>query len=210
MTKNARHFAQIQRILCGQVRGRLEPVAYLSAADILGAIYLREPRCSQQILCLGIGSAYTPAALDQWAFLGDICDHFTQYRGSRPHLTVYDPQFRAADKAFLRRQQAHLPEENYVRTGLESIDCMQCGAYELREPTFVYMPHCPKDMYEALLRANWHMDRLAQLVLCGNELSMYMTDMAAYPCIERIGVCVCVCVSARMKGVTNEHDRRRY
>ena len=74
---------------------------------------------------------------------------------------------------------------------------MQCGAYELREPTFVYMPHCPKDMYEALLRANWHMDRLAQLVLCGNELSMYMTDMAAYPCIERIGVCVCVCVCVR-------------
>ena len=50
----------------------------------------------------------------------------------------------------------------------------------------MYMPHCPKELYEALLHANWSKEALERVVLCGNELSMYSLDMAAYPCLNRI------------------------
>lgn len=29
------------------------------------------------------------------------------------------------------------------------------GARRVLEPTFFYMPHCEKELYDALLRANW-------------------------------------------------------
>ena len=47
------------------------------------------------------------------------------------------------------------------------------------------MPHCPKELYEAVLRANWDRQRLQALVLCGNELDMYYPH-ETIPCISRI------------------------
>lgn len=61
----------------------------------------------------------------------------------------------------------------------------QCGAYVFEHPTLVYMPHCPRELYEALLRANWDRQQLQTLVLCGNELDMYPQN-EEIPCISRI------------------------
>ena len=127
-----------------------------------------------QILCLGIGSASVPAARDQWALLQDMRQHISKRCGTQPLVVVFDPQFDDMDVALVQRQQAQLPQEN------------NCGAYQLSEPTLVYMPHCPKELYEALLRANWKKEALDHIILCGNELSLYSTAMTAYPCLERI------------------------
>lgn len=62
----------------------------------------------------------------------------------------------------------------------------QCGEYTLDRPTLVYMPKCPRALYEALLRANWDAARLRGLVLCGNDLDAYMAQ-DAYPAMARAG-----------------------
>lgn len=131
-------------------------------------------RSPVQILCLGIGSASVPAARDQWALLQDMRHHIFKHCGIHPLVIVFDPQFGELDVALVHRQQAQLPTEN------------SCGAYELSERTLVYMPHCPKELYEALLRANWRKEALEHIILCGNELGQYSTDMTAFPCLERI------------------------
>lgn len=131
-------------------------------------------RSPVQILCLGIGSASVPAARDQWALLQDMRQHIYKHCGTQPVVVVFDPQFEDMDVALVQRQRAQLPLEN------------KCGAYQLSEPTLVYMPHCPKELYEALLRANWRKEALERVILCGNELSLYSTDMSAFPCLERI------------------------
>ena len=131
-------------------------------------------RSPVQILCLGIGSASVPAARDQWALLQDMRQHIYKHCGTQPVVVVFDPQFEDMDVALVQRQRAKLPLEN------------NCGAYQLSEPTLVYMPHCPKELYEALLRANWRKEALERIILCGNELSLYSTDMSAFPCLERI------------------------
>lgn len=75
-------------------------------------------------------------------------------------VTVYDPLFSPQDVAVLARLGMTLPESN------------NCGAYTLREPTIIYMPHCPREMYEALLRSNWSLD-LRSFAICGNDFDDY-------------------------------------
>lgn len=62
---------------------------------------------------------------------------------------------------------------------------MQCGSYTFDAPTLAYMPHCPKELYDALLRANWSKDGLRRLVLCGNDLERYSMS-ADTPALARI------------------------
>ena len=62
----------------------------------------------------------------------------------------------------------------------------QCGEYTLDRPTLVYMPKCPRALYEAVLRANWDAVQLRGLVLCGNDLDAYMAQ-DAYPAMTRAG-----------------------
>ncbi|WFD25862.1 hypothetical protein MNAN1_000829 [Malassezia nana] len=61
----------------------------------------------------------------------------------------------------------------------------ECGGYSFTSPTLLYMPHCPKELYENVLRANWDRQRLQTLVLCGNELDMYALHNSL-PCISRL------------------------
>jgi len=35
------------------------------------------------------------------------------------------------------------------------------------------MPHCPRSLFDLLLRRNWTPERLRRLVLVGNRLDMY-------------------------------------
>lgn len=124
-----------------------------------------------EILCLGIGRLSSSAAREQLAFLLALRDAM----GSRiSRTTVYDPLFAAEDTAVLARLEMTLPASN------------KCGAYALDQRTVIYMPHCPKELYESLLRSNWSV-RLQSLAICGNDLEEYsMGDLSAYPCIQRI------------------------
>lgn len=101
---------------------------------------------------------------------------------------MYDPLFQAQDLDLVAELGMLLPTDNTVRRGACYADA-QCGHYTLTVPTFVYMPHCPRELYEALLRANWSSESLRDTVLCGNDLSHYsMAGEAvdAFPCIRRI------------------------
>lgn len=40
-------------------------------------------------------------------------------------------------------------------------------------PTLVYMPHCPRSLFDDLLRKNWSVEALKRLVILGNRLDMY-------------------------------------
>lgn len=98
-------------------------------------------------------------------------------------VTVYDPLFGDDDVALLALLGMDLPDANKVGSSTD-----QCGAYTLDQPTLAYMPHCPKELYESLLRANWAKHRLEQLVLCGNDMDNYpLADDR--PAMHRISTC---------------------
>ncbi|WFC99076.1 hypothetical protein MYAM1_001812 [Malassezia yamatoensis] len=119
------------------------------------------------ILCLGIGSLREKPAQYQLAFLMML------RRGLECTVSIFDPLFDARDLALVRHLGMQAPLEN------------KCGHYTLDRPTFVYMPRCPRELYESLLRANWTELLLRQMVLCGNDLDHY-NAMDTYPAMTRI------------------------
>jgi hypothetical protein len=57
------------------------------------------------------------------------------------------------------------------------IHAQQLGAHVLSDgvPTLAYLPHCPRELYESFLKANWHRHAWSdgRVVLLGNPLSQY-------------------------------------
>lgn len=51
------------------------------------------------------------------------------------------------------------------------------GSHSLSAPTLIYMPHCAKPLYEALLSANYS-PALSTHILLGNVLYDYVPDLA--------------------------------
>ncbi|WFD35814.1 hypothetical protein MCUN1_002682 [Malassezia cuniculi] len=124
---------------------------------------------ARAILCLGIGRLCTTAAQEQAAFLLAL-----RSATGCTSVTVYDPLFTPQDAAVLTKLDMSLPASN------------NCGSYTLDEPTIVYMPHCPKELYDALLRSNWS-GSLATHTVIGNDFDDYAAgDLSTCPCIKRI------------------------
>lgn len=46
------------------------------------------------------------------------------------------------------------------------------------QPTLFYLPHCPRSLNEALLRANWRPGALDRLFLVSNTFDTYMLQYA--------------------------------
>lgn len=161
------------KLLCvGRVRRRIN-----TDADIMKAVAARAP---SHLFCLGIGALSQAPAQWQMALLLEMRGFLAATTNLEPRTTVFDPLFGDVDVALLRRLGCDLPLEN------------ACGKYILHEPTLVYMPHCPKELYEALLRANWNENRLRQCILVGNTLEHYASAsearMVGFPCLTRISV----------------------
>jgi len=47
----------------------------------------------------------------------------------------------------------------------------QEGKRTVTKPTLFYMPHCGKALYNNLLWANWHIDKLKYVTILGNSFT---------------------------------------
>jgi hypothetical protein len=57
----------------------------------------------------------------------------------------------------------------------------QHGEYDLTSsPVFVYMPHCDIGLHERLLRRNFDLERLSNLLMIANDLSVYVERSVFY------------------------------
>lgn len=58
------------------------------------------------------------------------------------------------------------------------------GAYAIKTPTLVFMPHCDIELYDHFLRANWSEEGMGRVILVGNDLAAYVerriTRLAGY------------------------------
>ncbi|CEH14292.1 Uncharacterized conserved protein [Ceraceosorus bombacis] len=74
--------------------------------------------------------------------------------------------------------------------GLTCLSKNEQGSYVLEQPTLVYMPHCGRSLYESILRANWSIKGLQNLLLCSNGFDKYAqlsNDLKRKaPCMHRI------------------------
>lgn len=54
----------------------------------------------------------------------------------------------------------------------------------INEPTFLYMPHCPRSLYESLLATN--KEHLENIILLSNELKVYSERWVACRSARRV------------------------
>lgn len=105
----------------------------------------------------------------------------------RPHIRVsaFDPISSDLDDKVLRS------------LGIEPVDRATACPKAYKEPMLLFMPHCPRGLYEAYLRANWgSADQLRRVVLCCNRLTRYSEVISSAnskisthddpSCIERV------------------------
>lgn len=82
----------------------------------------------------------------------------------RPHIRVsaFDPISSDLDDKVLRS------------LGIEPVDRATACPKAYKEPMLLFMPHCPRGLYEAYLRANWaSAEQLRRVMLCCNRLTRY-------------------------------------
>ena len=56
----------------------------------------------------------------------------------------------------------------------------------LSEPTLLYMPHCPRFLYDQLLQKNWSIEGLRRIVLLGNALDIYNDPLVVGESLSRL------------------------
>lgn len=111
----------------------------------------------KRIVGYGLGSIETSfISRQQLAFLLLIMDE------TKCHCEVFDPIFTELDKEVLKTFNIIVSDANTQ------------AQQKLSELTLVYMPHCGKALYNNIISSNWCKDDLANVVLIGNRLDMYL------------------------------------
>ncbi|KIM80814.1 hypothetical protein PILCRDRAFT_518728 [Piloderma croceum F 1598] len=136
------------------------------------------PFTSFEVLCLGLGSpSCSRDARAQLAFLVSTCDSCGI---DRRKVSIYDPVFTEDDVKLLRDLQFNcLTDDKQAK-------------YPLLNPTLLFMPHCDRNLYENVLRANWTQERLQNMLLIANCFSEYVDNIPSHkltvesPCLTRI------------------------
>ncbi|KAH8117539.1 hypothetical protein DFH11DRAFT_1025896 [Phellopilus nigrolimitatus] len=133
----------------------------------------------KNVLCLGLGSpTESVQARFQLCFLLELRDEILPQ--NQASISAFDPIFSSQDTTLL------------TSLGVQILSDNQHGKHILSVPTLVFMPHCDRELYEGLLRANWRAPPLANLVLIGNELCRYTESIssrilgAESPCVSRL------------------------
>jgi len=150
----------------------------LSCKDIIHKA-LDELRITpQKVLCLGLGSPSSSRdARAQLALLGCLCASLDI---DSADISMYDPVFTEADRQLLQT------------LGIRCLDHIQGAEHSLDRPTMLYMPHCDLKLYEMVIRANWTLDGLCNIVFLANRFSDYVDNNAASklekesPCLLRL------------------------
>lgn len=107
----------------------------------------------KQIICLGIGRvSECSIARHQLSLLAII-----QQKLKIISAKIYDPVLSNYDKVILERLNFEILSENKE------------GKYSITTPTLFYLPHCPKQITNNLLFANWKPESLKNLILICNS-----------------------------------------
>ncbi|GAA5822644.1 hypothetical protein JCM11251_004328 [Rhodosporidiobolus azoricus] len=117
-----------------------------------------KPAC---VVCLGLGSlADSTKAQDQYILLREVLEELDGITDKDIPVEFYDPVFSAEDAAFLTSQgHSVLSAEHPLH---------------LPRPTLLYIPHGPRTLFDALLRANWTSPaQLQRVIILGNRLDLY-------------------------------------
>ncbi|KAL7411803.1 hypothetical protein BDY24DRAFT_394937 [Mrakia frigida] len=131
------------------------------------------------MVCFGLGSLENSRiAQMQLLLLLDLSK-----RLNITSMEAYDPAFTSVDELLLGSYSISvLPTNTHGHHPLPSDD----------STTLVYMPHCPRTLYQNFLFSNWSEDALGRLILLSNEISGYVVReplkklQALAPCLPLI------------------------
>lgn len=118
-------------------------------------------------LCLGIGKVLTDrSAQVQMGLLLELID---QFKIATDSVEIYDPEWDAGDRKVLQELGLTVLKEN--KSGRHVLD--------IRCSYLVYMPHCPKELYEEFLAANFtpRLGQSPRYLLLGNDLAEYDANL---------------------------------
>ena len=122
--------------------------------------HLAEGASVERLHCLGLGRfSACPVARAQTAFLVGLAKTLGVGR-----VTVHDPAFSSFERSFLESEGFEVDPVN--REGRLSVG-------EDRHPgtTLFFLPHCPKQLTNNLLWANWSPDSLNKVVVLANSFA---------------------------------------
>lgn len=107
----------------------------------------------REIVCLGIGRiSDCSIAKHQLALISLLARHF-----GIETIKFFDPVLSASEKQLIEELNYKVLTENKE------------GKYEAAHPTLFYLPHCPKQITNNLLYANWNSEKIQNLLLICNS-----------------------------------------
>ncbi|ORY72215.1 hypothetical protein BCR35DRAFT_307768 [Leucosporidium creatinivorum] len=110
------------------------------------------------LVCLGLGSvADSRKSQEQFILLQELIAEIGDALQAK--TTIYDPVFAEEDY------------EYFMNEGLDALKAEHDLTFDT--VTLLYMPHCPRPLFNELIRKNWDPAKLRRLVLLGNRLDMY-------------------------------------
>ncbi|SGY73364.1 BQ5605_C005g03286 [Microbotryum silenes-dioicae] len=113
------------------------------------------PTCA---VCLGLGTLTdSPKSQEQYLLLEALQDELGTLL-TKP-TEVYDPVFDPQDIEYL------------VARGLLPLQTEHDLIFDT--PTLLYMPHCPRSLFDLVLERSWSRKGLKNLIILGNRLEMY-------------------------------------
>lgn len=112
------------------------------------------------ILCYGLGNFFE--SIQSKYQLGLLLTIKNEFKVKNCY--VYDPKFTDAERT-------HLAE-----VGCDSLCENEEGKRSLLPGTFVYMPHCPKQLLNNLLWANWNKEILTSCIIVCNSIDQTVTS----------------------------------
>jgi len=132
----------------------------------------------ESIWCFGIGHlGECVTARFQFAFLLLIRDVL---KLSSERVFICDP--------ILYKEEMEIIKTYGLNVATENIECM----LECSVPTFLFLPHCPKQLSNNLLYSNWSSTALKNLVICSNSFTNIVERNAAKVLAESASYIVAV------------------
>ncbi|CAI9096922.1 OLC1v1033185C1 [Oldenlandia corymbosa var. corymbosa] len=125
-------------------------------SDLIGKVLVSEEKMSMVVYGIGSIESYEPPRLQlglailmkkNLSWIGDV--------------EVFDPVISSVESKVLSA------------FGFSVLSINEEGQRQASKPTFFFMPHCEAVLYNNLLRANWEVNRLNQIVLLGNSFNGY-------------------------------------
>lgn len=122
------------------------------------------------VLCYGLGSFdESLTSRYQLALLLIIIESLKQFNNVELNIEeIYDPIFNNLDKAVLKKLLNYEPTNSNNR-------CIKQVEMNDNCFNFIFMPHCPKALYNNFLFANWSKKLLKNFVLFGNSFETIQT-----------------------------------